>query len=239
MINLPTFVSDSAKHTLSENLWFSSLPVKHQIALLASTRRMLLRDGQHFSSAEQSARKGRDGFAVLVDGLLKISSLALDQREIILSYVRPGQWFGEMAALDGRGRERDFICVASAEVWVIEPDALGHLMEDAELVHHMALLMASRARTWLAIVEDFSMRSSHARMARRLVMLAHDDEPEGARHRLRLDVSQDALASMLGMTRQSVASQLRHLAERGAISQAYGRVNISSMAALQAEAAEA
>jgi CRP/FNR family transcriptional regulator, cyclic AMP receptor protein len=52
-------------------------------------------------------------------------------------------------------------------------------------------------------------------------------------------VSQDVLAWMLGMTRQSVASQLRHLAACGAISQSYGRVNISSMDALMAKAADA
>jgi CRP/FNR family transcriptional regulator, cyclic AMP receptor protein len=239
MMNLPAFVSDSAKHTLSENRWFSGLSVKHQLALLAATRRMLLRDGQHFASAEQNVRKRRDGFAVLLDGLLKISSTALNGRESILTYVRPGQWFGELAALDGQTRERDFICVGSAEIGVIEPEAMSDLLQDAELARHMALLMAARTRTLLSMVEDFSTRSSRVRTARRLVMLAHDDEPHAQRHRLRLDVSQDVLASMLGMTRQSVASQLRHLSACGAISQAYGRVNISSMEALMAEAEEA
>jgi CRP/FNR family transcriptional regulator, cyclic AMP receptor protein len=120
---------------------------------------------------------------------------------------------------------------------VIEPEALQDLLKDAQLANHITQLLASRTRALLSLVEDFTMRSSLARTARRLVMLAYDDEPQNGPHRASLDVSQDALASMLGMTRQSVASQLRQLAERGAIEQAYGRVTISSMVALMAEAA--
>jgi CRP/FNR family transcriptional regulator, cyclic AMP receptor protein len=226
---------EAAQRSLQANRWFAGLSLAHQTALLDAGRRMLLRDGQLFAAQGQSLRKRRDGFGVLVDGLLKVSSTSPDGREAILSFVRPGQWFGELAMIDGAGRERDFFSVGASEILVIEPEAMQALLQDAQLSCHITRLLASRTRTLLSLVEGFTLRSTLARTARRLVMLAYDDEPESGQHRASLDVSQDALASMLGMTRQSVASQLRQLSERGAISQAYGRVNISSMVALMAE----
>jgi CRP/FNR family transcriptional regulator, cyclic AMP receptor protein len=225
------------KQTLYSNRWFSGLSASQQASLLNASRKISLRDGQLFGAQCQMVRKRRDGFAVLVDGLLKVSSTSSDGREAILSFVRQGQWFGELAMLDGGGRERDFFSVGVSEIWVIETDALQELLKDAQLASHITRLLASRTRSLLALVEDFTLRTSLARTARRLIMLAYDDEPQNGSHRPSLDVSQDALASMLGMTRQSVASQLRQLSARGAIEQAYGRVNISSMVALMAEAA--
>jgi CRP/FNR family transcriptional regulator, cyclic AMP receptor protein len=236
-VSVASQMAESAQRTLLTNRWFASLSSAHQTALLNASRRMQLRDGQLFCAQGQMVRKRRDGFGVLVEGLLKVASTSPDGREAILSYVRPGQWFGELAVIDGAGRERDFFSVGSSEILVIEPDALHPLMQDASLACHITRLLASRTRTLLSLVEDFTLRSSLARTARRLVMLAYDDEPQNGQHRSSLDVSQDALASMLGMTRQSVASQLRQLSARGAIEQAYGRVNISSMVALMAEAA--
>lgn len=222
--------------TLFANRWFASLSAAQQKALLDASRRMALRDGQLFAAQGQSLRKRRDGFGVLLHGLLKVSSTSTDGREAILSFVRPGQWFGELSVLDGAGRERDFFSMGASEILVIEPEAMQSLLQDAQLTVQIARLLASRTRTLLSLVESFTLRSSLSRTARRLVMLAYDDEPESGQHRSTLDVSQDALASMLGMTRQSVATQLRQLSQRGAISQAYGRVNISSMVALMAEA---
>jgi CRP/FNR family transcriptional regulator, cyclic AMP receptor protein len=234
---IPPVLTEQVRQTLFANRWFGSLLPAQQAALLGASRRLVLRDGQLFGAQGQSVRKRRDGFGVLVQGLLKVSSTSPDGREAILSFVRPGQWFGELAMMDGAGRERDFFSVGESEIWVIESDALQELLKDAAMAHHITRLLATRTRALLSLVEDFTMRSSLSRTARRLVMLAYDDEPQNGAHRSYLDVSQDALASMLGMTRQSVASQLRQLSEKGAIEQAYGRVNISSMVALMAEAA--
>ena len=228
-------LAEQDHRTLFANRWFSSLSASQQKALLDACRRLTLRDGQLFAAQGQSLRKRRDGFGVVVNGLLKVSSTSLEGREAILSFVRPGQWFGELSMLDGMSRERDFFSVGAAEILVIEPEAMQGLLQDAQLAVQITRLLASRTRTLLSLVEGFTLRSSLARTARRLVLLAYDDEPETGQHRSSLDVSQDALASMLGMTRQSVASQLRQLSERGAIEQAYGRVNISSMVALMAE----
>jgi CRP/FNR family transcriptional regulator, cyclic AMP receptor protein len=230
-------LSDDAKQALYSNRWFAGLPASLQTTLLASCRSMQLKEGQLFCAQGQNLRKRHDGFAVLVQGLIKVASTSTDGREAILGFVRPGQWFGELAVIDGAGRERDFFCVEACQLLVVETEQLQLLLQDPLATTHITRLLASRTRALLSLVEDFSLRNTLARTARRLVMLAYDDEPQSGAHRQSLDVSQDALASMLGVTRQSVASQLRQLSAHGAIEQAYGRVVISSMVALMAQAA--
>jgi CRP-like cAMP-binding protein len=92
---------EAAKRILYANRWFAKLSSAQQSALLLASRRMLLRDGQLFSAQGQLVRRRRDGFGVLVEGMLKVSSTSPDGREAILSFVRPGQWFGELAVIDG------------------------------------------------------------------------------------------------------------------------------------------
>ncbi len=234
-------LSDQDGQVLRGNRWFASLTDRQQHALLDASKRITLRQGHLFAANGQMVRKRRDGFGVLVKGLLKVSSTSLDGRVALLGFVRPGQWFGELALLDGGSRERDFLSVGSSEILVIEPEAMRSLLQDAMLGAQLSRLLASRTRALLMLVESFTLRPTLARTARRLAMLAFDDElgsgHSDAQHRATLDISQDELASMLGMTRQSVASHLRQLAERGAISQAYGRIHISSMEILMSEAA--
>jgi CRP/FNR family transcriptional regulator, cyclic AMP receptor protein len=224
---------------ITSNHWFAALSVDHQTALMAVTRRVLLRDGQAFTSKDQNVRKRRDGFAVLVSGLLRISSTEPGGREALLGFVRPGQWFGELALLDGLSRERDISSVGASELLVVEPEDFKALMEDGSFSRHVFALLGARLRLLLALVEDFKLRSARARTARRLLLLAYDDDIAGHVVRRQIDVAQDQLASMLGLTRQSVATQLRALAQSGAISQAYGRVLIESVPKLYAQATKA
>jgi CRP-like cAMP-binding protein len=228
-------LSEQDQRTIYSNRWFGSLLPEQQKALLDASCRVSLKEGQVFTAQGQSLRKRRDGFGVVLFGLLKISSTSHDGREAILGFIRPGQWMGELSLLDGMNRERDLMSVGATELLVIEPEVMQSLLQDPLLAAQITRLLASRTRTLLSLVEGFTLHNSLARTARRLVLLAYDDEPETGQHRTSLDISQDALASMLGMTRQSVASQLRQLSERGAIEQAYGRVNIRSMVALMAE----
>lgn len=227
---------ESLPKVVTSNRWFASLSSAHQTALIRSSRSIVLRDGQLAMTQGQSVRKRRDGLMVLVDGSLKVASTSAAGREALLTLIHPGQWFGELSVIDGHGRERDVRSIGVSEVLVIEPEALAELMKDASFTRHLVELLSARTRMLLGLVEDFSMRSARARTARRLVLLAHQDDTRSTQPRKDIIISHDALSSMLGMTRQTLAQQLRALSEVGAIVQGYGRIVILSMVLLMAEA---
>jgi CRP/FNR family transcriptional regulator, cyclic AMP receptor protein len=221
---------------VTANRWFASLSASQQAALVRASRRVVLSDGQLAITQGQSIRKRRDGLMLLVDGALKMSSTSATGREAILSYIQPGQWFGELALLDGLSRARDVRSVGVSEVLMVEPEAFTDLMKDASFYRHVTDLVTSRMRMLLSLVEDFCLRSARARTARRLVLLAFDDDMRGTNPRKELVISHDALASMLGMTRQTLAHQLKLLGDVGAVAQGYGRIIIASMGVLMTEA---
>jgi CRP/FNR family transcriptional regulator, cyclic AMP receptor protein len=220
-----------------QNRWFRQLSVPLQQRLLRAAKPVDLQEQQLVFRKSGAVRARRDGFALLVSGLLKVSSSTPDGREAILTYVQPGQWFGELAVLDRGQRPRDVICVEPARLLIVEPAEFAQLMQDEEFARGVMQLLTGRTRMLLELVEDFSLRSTRARAARRLIMLASDDDPYKSPMRKDLSVSHDALASMIGLTRPALGKQLQTLAHMGAIEQGYGKIAITSMVTLMAEAA--
>lgn len=218
------------------NRWFAGLPADLQASLLQLAKPVCLQDGQRLLKKNTATRALGDGFAVVVTGLLKVSSHTTDGPEGILTYVQPGQWFGELALLDQHERERDVTSIGESQLWVVEPQGFAALMLNAAFTSAVMNLLTSRHRMMLDLLEDFALRSTRSRAARRLVLLAADDDPYQSPVRTDLKVSHDALASMLGITRPALAVQLKPLTQMGAIEQGYGKITITSMVTLMAEA---
>jgi CRP/FNR family transcriptional regulator, cyclic AMP receptor protein len=239
ILPMPTSLSVPLPDALTHNRWFMGLHTTHQAMLLKATHSTVLRDGQLAITQGASLRKRGDGLMVLHSGLLKISSKNAAGSEAVLGFIQPGQWFGELSMLDGQHRERDVRSIGVSEVLVVEAETFNRLMQDTNFHQQLVDLQSARTRLLLSLVEDFSLRSARARAARRLLMLACDDDTRSEPHRKVLIVSHEALASMLGMTRQTLALQLKALTEAGAIIQGYGRIVVTSIPLLVAEAAGA
>lgn len=219
--------------TMSLNPWFGSLPMPERRAMLAAVERAVLRSG------EMLYRKGDPvgGFFGVLSGAFKVSSVGEDGREGILSVVEQGNWFGEASLLDGLARPHDVTAMQASEVLVISPPAFARLMQRNAFARAMAGLLCSRVRALYGLVEDAMLRSTPTRVVRRLLSLARGDATMASDARASVAVSQEALAMMLGMTRQTLSKELKQLARDGVLTMGYGRIDIVSMAALEQRAA--
>jgi CRP-like cAMP-binding protein len=82
---------------------------------------------------------------------------------------------------------------------------------------------------WLyRMVEDATLQSTRARIARRLLLISSGDVTMSPRSRQDVSLSQDTLAMMLGITRQTLSLELKAMAEKGALTLRYGRIVIRS-----------
>lgn len=212
------------------NPWFAALPLADREALLDSAELLRLRPG------EMLFRQGDPpgGFYGLLGGRLKISSLREDGREAILVALEPGNWIGEISLMDGEPRTHDATALSAVEVLVVPQPAFAALMEGAPFAGAIAALLAARVRSLYGMLEDSALRSIRARVARRLLLLARGDATLALQVRPILPVSQEALAMMLGITRQTVSGELKAMAEQGAIVLHYRRIEIVSAAYLEA-----
>jgi len=215
---------------LLANPWFGALAPRERRALQAAGGLLHLRRG------EMLFRQGDapGGFYAVAGGLLKASSLREDGREAILAVLEPGNWFGEISLLDHQPRTHDATALTDAAVLVVPQPAFARLMQRAAFAQAVAALLAARVRGLYAMMEDATLRSTRARVARRLAQLARGDATMAAQARTVLPISQEALAMMLGLTRQTLNKELKALVAEGAVALGYGRVEIISPQRLQA-----
>jgi len=89
-------------------------------------------------------------------------------------------------------------------------------------------------RMLYGLTEDATLRSLRARVAHRLLVLARGDATQSVHLRRTLMLPQEALAMMLGITRQTLSKELNALARDEVISIGYGRIDLLSVEALQA-----
>lgn len=216
--------------SLSANGWFGALPLAERELMVRESELVRLRPG------EMLFRQGDapSGFYGLVSGTLKMSSLREDGREAILAVLETGIWFGEISLIDGLPRTHDATAVGKVEVLVLPHSVFELLMARTVFARAIAGLLAARVRLLYGIVEDTTLRSTKARVARRLLLLARGDATMSPLMRRRVPVSQEGLAMMLGITRQTLSKELRVLSDAGVIALGYGYIEVLSETGLSA-----
>jgi len=218
---------------LSANPWFGSLPLSEQLAVLSACEWLRLGPGEVLFRQGDKVKPGAGALYCLVKGRLKVSSLREDGKEAILAVLEPGSWFGEIALIDQQPRPHDGTALGPTELLALPRPAFDALMKTSAFSEAMCRMLTARMRLLYGMVEDATLRSTPERVARRLLLLARSDanRPHGAR--VVLMVSQESLAMMLGISRQTLSKELKALVGQEAIRLGYGRIEIKSPAVLE------
>jgi CRP-like cAMP-binding protein len=159
-----------------------------------------------------------DSLFVVLSGSVKIVLASQEGDEAIIATLRPGEFFGELAVLDGAER--------SATAVAVEPTVLGSLgrapfldVVDSEPGVRNALLigLAAELRRLTRHTEELHFLDLPGRLAMRLAHLAREIDPEATSVALPWHYTQSDLASMIGGSRQSVNRILNDLADEGLV----------------------
>lgn len=204
--------------------WFSRLDPGQRRLLLDATRPLNLEPGAFAFRQGDPA----DGMLGVVRGTLKASTLRADGREAILAVLEPGNWFGETSCVDHEPRRHDVIAMGPCTLLHVGRHELDELLRREGMAAALLRLESMHLRAAYALIEDATLRSTRARVARRLARLACGDASPAATPRKAVTATQENLAMMLGITRQTLALELKVLAAAGAISIGYGRIEIES-----------
>lgn len=219
--------------SLDANPWFASLPAAERRLVIGGAEPVHLRPGEMLFRQGDRVPPGQGAFYGLLQGQLKVSSLREDGREAILAVLEAGNWFGEISLIDGLPRTHDATALGPAQVLVLPRAAFDALMRRHAFAHAVCRLLATRTRSLYGMVEDATLRSTRARVARRLLLLARGDATLAPHARPAVPVSQEALAMMLGITRQTLSKELKVLVQAGAIALGYSRIEIASPQVLE------
>ena len=173
-----------------------------------------------------------DRIYLLKRGVVKISALTDDGKEIILALMRPGEVFGEEAVLEEAPRDHMAEAYDDALICVVtRQDFMGILRAHPELAFRVTKLVGFRLKTLRNRVEGLLFKGAPARLAQTLLDLAAEHGVADSRGALiPLKLSQQDLANLIGVTRESVNLALSDFRARGLVESA-GR----SLRVLQAE----
>ncbi|RMT90985.1 hypothetical protein ALP39_200523 [Pseudomonas marginalis pv. marginalis] len=214
---------------LASGHWFSHLPVELQRSLLAAARVRSLTAGQYlFKRGDPPC-----GLYAVLEGAVRISAVNAQGKEAVLSLVETPYWFGEICLFDSLPRTHDALATAPCTLLQVPQAAMLGILEDQPAYwRDVALLMSHKLRLSLINIEQMSLMPASARLAHRLLMIAEGyGEIDQARRTLQLP--QEDLAAMLGLSRQTTNSLLKALEQQGIIGLGYGAIEILDLEGLQ------
>jgi CRP-like cAMP-binding protein len=171
-------------------------------------------------------------FAIVVGGV-RISGIAENGKEAILALLEAPSWFGEISVLDGEPRTHDATATTESLLLHVPQPALDELLAaEPSLWRYLALLATAKLRLAFTVLEDLALVPLSVRLAKRLALMAEGYGDRASRLRA-LGVSQEELASMMAMSRQTTNQLLKELETRGLVRLSYGRVEIVDLAGLR------
>jgi CRP/FNR family cyclic AMP-dependent transcriptional regulator len=176
---------------------------------------------RRFATGQALFREGDppSSVAVILDGTVKVSARTANGPDTLLAMRGPGSVIGEFAAIDRTVRSATVTAVRPVRALLVPCPAFeAFLAEQPAAALALLRLVVARLRDSDRLRVEFGTLEVQARLARRLLELARDHgEDEGDAIQIRLSVTQDDLAGMVGASRQSVARSLRELREAGLI----------------------
>lgn len=139
--------------------------------------------------------------------------------EAIIATIGPGDFFGELALLDGADRSATAIAHEATVIHVLRRQAFDGLVANEPNVRRALLAaVAAELRRLTDHVEELHFLDLPGRLALRIVRLAREADPTAdGEVRLPWIYSQTELASMIGGTRQTVNRLLSDLVAAGLI----------------------
>ena len=206
------------REAINSGRWFSTLSpsLRHDILRCAYVKRYT--DGELISARGDPPEE----WIACARGAVRVSSTSISGKQITLTYVEPGIWFGDVSIFDGDRRTHDayahgestILCVAKADFRKI-------LATHVELYEAMLRLHARRIRQLFGLVEDLNTLPLRARLAKQLLHLVRSygvpSLSDGREIRISLQLAQEELAQLLGASRQRVNQELKSMEREKAI----------------------
>lgn len=210
--------------------WFRQLPTTVQDSLLALGRSRELAPGQCLFQRGDAPC----GLYAVLEGAMRVGAVSSEGKEALLTLVESPHWFGEISLFDGQPRTHDAYAEGPTRLlWIPQAPLLEWLAREPVHWRELALLMSHKLRWVFVALEQQSLLSAAPRVAQRLLQMA---EGYGERDvaQWRLQVSQEQLALMLSLSRQTINQILKSFEQSGVVRLGYGEVEIVDARRLRA-----
>lgn len=154
---------------------------------------------------------------IILNGRVKISRISDDGREVILSILSEGDFFGEMSILDGQTRSANVVTLEDSEILVIRREDFLQMLHDfPQIAINLLKELAHRLRRSDSQIKSLSLQNATGKVASTLLRIADDS---GKIHMGQVEIPrlppQQDLANMAGTSRETISRVIKSLSEKG------------------------
>lgn len=176
----------------------------------------------------------------VVSGLVRVINRFSVGKEVILGEMNPGEYFGELAAIDGETRSANITTLYRSRLCIVPQKLfLDILNRHPEISLEVMRVLTMRIRTLnMRLAEQSFLQAKHRLYAELLRLskprMGHDDQRS-----VSPPPTQKELAERIGTRREVVSRELNSLQKQGFFEKTRGALVITDVAELQKRISDA
>jgi len=210
-----------ARTVLFSQGWLSGTPDAFRNRVLAATKIIRIAPGQTiYASGDPS-----DGMYGIVSGRIKFTFKQGNGSEIVCGIASSGGWFGEVSVFDELPRYQSAIGIDDGMIAFLSSEMYAEIVrEDPFNLQHFTTILTTHLRATLYYLNEIATRKPIPRIARLLLLMVSPNTQAIQACMPVIEISQDELARLANLSRQTTNAALRYLAEAGVVELHYGAI---------------
>ncbi|MFT2092409.1 Crp/Fnr family transcriptional regulator [Paraglaciecola sp. 2405UD69-4] len=216
---------------LIQNPWFASLPSELADTLVNRSKIKHLKDKQLLHKKNDVA----DGFHCVLNGRIRVSNFTLEGKELVLTWILPSSWFGEISLIDGLPRTHDAHAEGATSILKLSNKDF-QLMRQQYPSWQQAIteLLCQRVRSTFSLIDETGCLSLKGLLCKRLSLMHKGIQQQSQQSAgNKLMISQDSLAQLINSSRQTINKILQALQVEQILEVHYGYIVILDPAKLE------
>ena len=218
----------NAEELLRASLWGQALTEAEMAKALAGTSERTFAAGAFICMKGQPV----DYWMGVIDGLGKMASHWTTGKTTSLTGISTGGWFGEGSLMKKEPRRYDVMALRESRVAFMNRSTFTWLLDHSiPFNRYMIAQLNERLGQFIGMMENERMLDTDARIARCLAALFNPVLYPGTTRLLQ--ISQEELGYLAGVSRQRANQALKALEDAGLVRSEYGGINILDLDGLR------
>ena len=212
--------------TLMRKAWFAGLPADLRAAIVQHSQIRMVKDSIVYAVGDTP-----NGLFAVLSGTVQISFTSSEGKPTLLMVAKRGDWFGETSFFDQGTRYSDALALGRVNLLHLDERAFLTITRNRpDRYAAFVRLLCAHHRLAMDHIASLGALAVEARLAQRLLFFANSDSEDAPNRAVKL--SQEQLASAVGVSRQALSVHLRNLKQRHLIEICYREIRLRNVAAL-------
>ncbi|EPF72614.1 cyclic nucleotide-binding protein [Acinetobacter gyllenbergii] len=215
---------------LQQNSWFSHLAEPFQNFIIQHGKKHIIEK----NAAVFKAQDIFDGVYGVLEGSISLGYIDVNGNEAIAAIAEPIMWFGEISLIDQQPRSHDAVALKKSVVLQIPAQALhDFLLQNPYYWYYFALLTSQKLRYVFLEQIAIQTQSISQRLAQRLLFILEGYGNRALIQDFSIQISQDQLANMLTVSRQTINQELNQFEKQGVIQLGFKKIVVLDLERLR------